>query len=96
MGFGVESQEGRGTLQGQGDVRAWCLEGARETHDDTEASSLNGWWEDEICSAEEKLFGDESYEFSSSPSFYCIRGHFLDETSPRFLLCPGRLWVMRG
>lgn len=68
----------------------------REIRDGTEASSLNGWWEDEICSAAGKLFGDESYESGSSPSFYCIRGHFLDETSTRALLCPERLWVMRG
>ena len=27
-GFLFESKEGRGTLQGRGDVRAWCLEGA--------------------------------------------------------------------
>lgn len=26
-GFGVETKEGRGTLQGWGDVRAWWLEG---------------------------------------------------------------------
>lgn len=66
------------------ELGAW--KGQREAHDDSEASTLNGWWEDEICSAEGKLFGDEPYEFFSSPSFYCIRGHFLDETSPRALL----------